>query len=119
MTSGPNTKLTMYVLGPAIFTCLGIYGCQDAAVIADQSSTCNRIVALSEIAEWQLSIGWVAYMCTIAYDLYHVDTVVRIWVSAGIDDASEKNMDEDREKKGTAQILLPHGKRCGGVAEEG
>lgn len=78
--------LTTISTGPAIFTCLGIYGCQDADVIADQSSTCNRIVALSEIAEWELSIGWVAYMCCIAYDLYHVDAVVRIWVAAGIDE---------------------------------
>ncbi|KAF2826664.1 hypothetical protein CC86DRAFT_405929 [Ophiobolus disseminans] len=101
-----------FSVGPAIFTCLGIYGCQNADVIADQASTCNRIVALSEIAEWELSLGWVAYMCCIAYDLYHVDDVVRIWVSAGIDDdvVYEEAAKEDGMEGGNGvQVLLPLG----------
>jgi hypothetical protein len=91
--------------GPAIFTCIGIYGCNDPVVIADKSSTCNRLVALSEVAEWTLSIGWVAYLCLIAFDLYHIDTVVWIWKNVGVDGASgdEKNVEEE----GHVQELLP------------
>jgi hypothetical protein len=91
--------------GPAIFTCIGIYGCNDPDVIADKASTCNRLVALSEVAEWTLSIGWVAYLCLIAFDLYHIDTVVWIWKNVGVDGASgdEKNVEEE----GHVQELLP------------
>tara|TARA_R110002003_G_scaffold219_9_gene16525 strand:+ start:2951 stop:3865 length:915 start_codon:yes stop_codon:yes gene_type:complete len=91
--------------GPAIFTCIGIYGCNDPVVVADKASTCNRLVALSEVAEWTLSIGWVAYLCLIAFDIYHIDTVVWIWKNVGVDGASgdEKNVEEE----GHVQELLP------------
>ncbi|KAH7067900.1 hypothetical protein FB567DRAFT_252941 [Paraphoma chrysanthemicola] len=94
-----------FCIGPAIFTMLGIYGCQDAAVIADQASTCNKLVVLSEIAEWELSIGWVAYICSISYDLYHIDTVVWIWRNVGVDGGSGD--EKEIEKKGHIQSLLP------------
>jgi hypothetical protein len=109
--SSLSTYLTNMLPGPAIFTSLGIYGCQDASIIADKASTCNRLVAVSEIAEWQLSIGWVAYMCTIAYDLYHVETVVQIWTSTEADYASQgtKHVKMDKERGNNLQILLPNG----------
>jgi hypothetical protein len=74
-----------------------MYGCQDGRDVADLTSTCNRMVALSEIAEWNLSLGWVTYMCCVAFDLYHVDDIVRVWVSAGIDDDLNRDGKEDME----------------------
>jgi hypothetical protein len=60
-------------------TCMGVYYCTDIEVINDSTSTCNKVVAVSAVAEWVLSIGWVAYMSTIAYDLYHIGFVVELW----------------------------------------
>lgn len=64
---------------PAMATCMGVYYCTDIEVINDSTSTCNKVVAVSAVAEWVLSIGWVAYMSTIAYDLYHIGFVVELW----------------------------------------
>lgn len=38
-------------------------------------------------------------MCCIVYDLYHVDDVVRIWVSAGIDGDGANGPYEAKERK--------------------
>lgn len=72
---------------------------------------------LSEIAEWELSIGWVAYICTIAYDLYHIDTVVWIWKNVGVD--GESGDGKDVEKKGHIQNFLPENSAYKSPLEQG
>jgi hypothetical protein len=92
-------------------TCMGVYNCTNIKDINDPTSTCNKVVALSAVAEWLLSIGWVAYVSTIAYDLYHICVVVDIWQladgsidSGGCDLVSWK----DQQSEETLQVLLPH-----------
>lgn len=92
-------------------TCMGVYNCTNTDVINDPTSTCNKVVALSAVAEWMLSIGWVAYMSTISYDLYHIGIVVQIWqltddslVTEGHDLSSREN----QLAESSLQLLLPH-----------
>jgi hypothetical protein len=73
------------------------------------------MVALSSVAEWILSIGWVAYMSTISYDLYNIGIVVEIWKVAG--DSSPANDDnlsiwENQRSAKSLQLVLPHAPCC-------
>jgi hypothetical protein len=90
---------------------MGVYSCMDIKDINDPTSTCNKVVALSAVAEWILSIGWVAYMSTIAYDLYHIGIVVEVWQLTGgslVTKGCDSSDWEDQRTKQSLQLLLPH-----------
>jgi hypothetical protein len=96
---------------PAMVTCMGVYSCMDIKEVNDPTSTCNKVVALSAVAEWILSIGWVAYMSTIAYDLYHIGIVVEVWQLTGgslVTKGCDSSDWEDQRTKQSLQLLLPH-----------
>ena len=66
------------------------------------------MVALSAVAEWILSIGWVAYMSTIAYDLYHISIVIEIYLLANDSKIGGSTSDTDSEfAEQSMQLLLP------------
>lgn len=75
-------------------TCMGIYSCTSIEATNDPTSTCNKLVALSAVAEWVLSVGWVAYMSTISYDLYHIGIVIQIWQLACDSTTMEEYLDD-------------------------
>jgi hypothetical protein len=93
-------------------TCMGVYSCMDIKEINDPSSTCNKVVALSAVAEWILSIGWVAYMSTIAYDLYHIGIVVEVWQLTGgslpTKGCDSNNWEDHHTELQSMQLLLPY-----------
>jgi hypothetical protein len=94
-----------------MITCMGIYNCTNTNINNDPTSTCNKVVALSAVSEWILSIGWVAYMSTISYDLYHIAIVVELWLVAQdstIMESRELSNQENRPSEDALQILLPH-----------
>ena len=96
-------------------TCMGVYYCTNIEDINDATSTCNKVVALSAVAEWILSIGWVAYMSTIAYDLYHIGMVVEMWLLVDVSDAAkcdDRSSWEKMSSQQSLQILLPHVPCC-------
>jgi len=100
---------------PAIVTCIGIYGCTNTNIINNPTSTCNKVVALSAVSEWILSLSWVAYMSTISYDLYHIDIVIKLWrLTEGSTDTGHCEMsNEDNElREQGLQSLLPHTHNC-------
>jgi hypothetical protein len=79
----------------------------------DPTSTCNKMIALSAVSEWILSIGWVAYMSTIAYDLYHIRTVVQLWQLKGDPQAFTGCISIVHQlKEHPMQTFLPHTSSC-------
>jgi len=57
---------------PGILTVAGIYGCVDENAIQMPNSICHELVSLSEVSEWVLSLFWMAFILSIAHDLYYI-----------------------------------------------
>src|SRR3954466_6278789 len=96
-------------------TCIGIYVCTNTNIINDPTSTCNKVVALSAVSEWILSLSWVAYMSTISYDLYHIDIIIKLWRltdGSTVTEHREMSNEDNRLREQGLQFLLPHTHCC-------
>ncbi|KAH7414285.1 hypothetical protein DE146DRAFT_639834 [Phaeosphaeria sp. MPI-PUGE-AT-0046c] len=103
-----KTCVAAFAAVPAMATCMGVYYCTDIGVVNDSTSTCNKVVALSAVAEWVLSIGWVAYMSTIAYDLYHIDFIVKLWrLVDTLNAKDDSNLGDGRDQMSEDSSVVP------------
>ena len=70
----------------AIVVNLGIYRCTDPVLIQTPGTTCFEIMAVGAPAEWLISILWITFMLSMAYDFYttpQISAVVRAVYNAG------------------------------------
>jgi hypothetical protein len=70
----------------AIVVNLGIYRCTDPVLIQTPGTTCFEIMAVGAPAEWLMSILWITFMLSMAYDFYttpQISAVVRAVYNAG------------------------------------
>jgi hypothetical protein len=54
---------------------MGIYGCTDATAMQTPGTVCFKIVSISAVAEWFLSLVWLAFILSIAHDIWYLTDV--------------------------------------------
>lgn len=55
-----------------MLTIIGIYGCTDPTAIQTPGTVCFKIVSISAVAEWFLSLVWLAFILSIAHDIWYL-----------------------------------------------
>lgn len=70
----------------AIVVDLGIYKCTDPVLIQTPGTTCFEIMAVGAPVEWFMSVLWINFMLSMAYDFYatpRISAAVRAVYNAG------------------------------------
>jgi hypothetical protein len=70
----------------AIVVDLGIYECTDPVLIQTPGTTCFEIMAVGAPVEWFMSVLWINFMLSMAYDFYatpRISAAVRAVYNAG------------------------------------
>jgi hypothetical protein len=58
-----------------VLTIVGIYGCTDATAIQTPGTVCFKIVSISAVAEWFLSLVWLVFILSVAHDIWYLTDV--------------------------------------------
>jgi hypothetical protein len=59
-------------LVPASLSVFGIYLCQNLEKTHTPGTSCFKLVTLSAMNEWILSVLWMGFLITLAVDLYYI-----------------------------------------------